>query len=163
LVPEDAKGKLGIFLLDKTGGGYEQETIFSDGPIIYGAGLSEKDRQNAWKQFFLMIVETAQKQQGEDKLGVKLAKRCLPNQDFCVTTLDVMLVGVGGIQEPRKALVTVATDVHDENKQLLRMVCTLPAKDKQVCRDWDTGKLVTGDMPTENKESFISQVLYTYG
>jgi len=27
----------------------------------------------------------------------------------------------------------------------LRMVCTWPTKDKQVCRDFDTGKLVTED------------------
>jgi hypothetical protein len=57
--------------------------------------------------------------------------------------LDANLVGIDGIQEPRKVLVVIVTDVHDQNKQLLRMVCTRPAKDKQVCRDWSTGKLVT--------------------
>lgn len=150
LVPEDGEGgpsALGIFILDRSGGGYEQETVFSDGPITYGTGLSEKDRQSAWKQLFFMMVKAATEQQGKDALGVKVARRCLPNQDSCITALDAMLVGIGGIQEPRKVLVVVATDVHDQNKQLGRMVCTWPAKDKQVCRDWDTGKLVTGDMP----------------
>src|SRR5262249_4786773 len=33
---EDVKGgSLGIFLIDRADGGYEQDTIFSDGPIIY--------------------------------------------------------------------------------------------------------------------------------
>jgi hypothetical protein len=145
LVPEDAKGDLGMFLLDRTGGGYEQDTVFSDGPIIYGTGMSEADRQKAWKHFFLQMVEAVAHQQGKDVLGVKLAQRCLPGQDFCTTALDANLVGVGGIQEPRKVLVIVLTDIHDQNKQLSRMVCTRPAKSKQVCRDWDTGKLVTDD------------------
>jgi len=64
---------------------------------------------------------------------------------FCTIALDAKLVGIGGIQEPRKVLVIVATDLHDQNKQLSRMVCTWPAKDKQVCREFDTGKLVTDD------------------
>jgi len=50
-----------------------------------------------------------------------------------------------GIQEPRKVLLLVATDIHDPNKQLSRTVCTYPAKGKMVCRDWDTGKLIAGD------------------
>ena len=136
-----------MFLLDKTGGGYERETIFSDGPIIYGVGMNDKDRQNAWKQFFLMIVKAATEQQGKDALAVKLARRCLPDHDFCTIALDALLVGVGGIREPRKVAVIIATDARDQDKQILRMVCTWPAKDRQVCRDWDTGKLVTGDMP----------------
>jgi hypothetical protein len=49
------------------------------------------------------------------------------------------------VQEPRKVLVIVTTDLHDQNKQLSRMVCTRPAKGKQVCREFDTGKLVTDD------------------
>ena len=102
LVPEDAKGDLGMFLLDRTGGGYEQDTIFSDGPIIYGTGMSEADRQKAWKHFFLQMVEAVARQQGKDVLEVKLAQRCLPGQDFCTTALDANLVGVGGIQDPRK-------------------------------------------------------------
>jgi hypothetical protein len=117
LVPEDAKGDLGIFLLDRTGGGYEQDTIFSDGPIIYGTGMSDADRQMAWKHFFLQMVEAVARQQGQDALGVKLAKRCLPGRDFCTTILDANFVGVGGIQEPRKVLVLVATDIHDPNNQ----------------------------------------------
>jgi hypothetical protein len=148
LVPEESDGpdKLGMFLLDRTGGGYEQDTVFSDGPIIYGTGMNDQDRQKAWKHFFLQMVQAVSQQQGKDALGVKLARRCLPNQDFCTTALDAMFVGVGGIQEPRKILVIVATDVDDQNKQIERMVCTWPAKGEQVCRDWDTGKLVTGDM-----------------
>jgi hypothetical protein len=146
LVPEDVKGgDLGMFLLDRAGGGYEQDTIFADGPIIYGAGMSDADRQNAWKHFFMQMVAAALSQQGKDAVGVKLAKRCLPGQDFCMTALDANLVGIGGIQEPRRVLVIVATDIHDPNNQLARTVCTWPAKDKQVCRDWNTGKLVTDD------------------
>jgi hypothetical protein len=145
LVPEDAKGDLGMFLLDRTGGGYEQDTVFSDGPIIYGTGMNDADRQKAWKHFFLMMVKAVVSQQGQDALGVKLARRCLPDQDFCTTALDANLVGIGGIQEPRKVLVIVSTDIRDKDKQLSRMVCTWPTKDKQVCRDFDTGKLVTDD------------------
>ena len=135
----------GMFLLDRTGGGYEQDTVVSDGPIIYGTGLSDADRQNAWKHFFMTMVKAVVSQQGKDALGVKLARRCMPGQDFCTIALDAKLVGIGGIQEPRKVLVIVATDLHDQNKQLSRMVCTWPAKDNQVCRDFDTGKLVTDD------------------
>jgi hypothetical protein len=145
LVPQDASGNLGMFLLDKTGGGYEQDTIFTDGPIIYGTGMNDEDRQKAWKHFFMQMVEAVIKQQGADALA-KLARRCLPNQDFCTQSLGANLVGIGGIQEPRKVVVIVATDVHDQNKQLMRMVCTWPAKGKQVCRDWSTGKLMTSDM-----------------
>jgi hypothetical protein len=89
------------------------------------------------------LTKAVASQQGQDALGVKLARRCVPGQDFCTTALDANLVGIGGIQEPRTVLVVVVTDAHDQNKQLLRMVCTRPAKDKQVCRDWSTGKLVT--------------------
>jgi len=150
LVPEDnTKGDfdIGVFLLDRTGGGYEQDTVVSDGPIIYGTGMSDADRKKAWKHFFMTMVKAVVSQQGQDALGVKLARRCMPDQDFCTTALDAKLVGIGGIQEPRKVLVVVATDVRDQNKQLSRMVCTWPAKDEQVCRDFDTGKLVTEDMP----------------
>jgi hypothetical protein len=136
-----------MFLLDRTGGGYERDTVVSDGPIIYGTGMNDADRQKAWKHFFLMMVEAVVRQQGQDALGVKLARRCMPDQDFCTTALDANLVGIGGIKEPRKVLVIVATDVRDQNKQLSRMVCTRPTKDKQVCRDWDTGKLVTDEPP----------------
>lgn len=57
LVAEDGKGEdLGLFVLDPTGGGYEQYIIVSDGPIIYGTGMSDADRQKAWKAFFLKMV-----------------------------------------------------------------------------------------------------------
>ena len=55
LIAEDPSTKdsgIGMFVLDKTGGGYEQDTIFSDGPIIYGSGMSHQDRQKAWKSFW---------------------------------------------------------------------------------------------------------------
>jgi hypothetical protein len=123
--------------------GYAPDTVISDGPITYGAGMNDADRQKAWKHFFSAMTKAAASQQGQDALDVKLARRCVPGQDFCTTALDATLVGIGGTQEPRKVLVVVVTDVHDQNKQLLRMVCTRPAKDKQVCRDWSTGKPVT--------------------
>jgi hypothetical protein len=147
LVPEQggSPDELGLFLLDTTGGGYEQDTIISDGPIIYGTGLSAEDRRKAWKHFFMLIVEACIKQQGKDAFSVKLARRCQSGDDFCTVGIDGYLAGIGGIQEPRKVLVLLATDLHDQNKLLSRMVCTWPAKGKQVCRDWDTGKLMTGD------------------
>jgi hypothetical protein len=107
LVPEDANGDLGMFFLDPVGGGYEQDTVFSDGPIIYGTGMNDADRQKAWKHFFMMMVKAVASQQGKDALGVKLARRCLPDQDFCTTALDANLVGIGEIKEPRKVLVIV--------------------------------------------------------
>jgi hypothetical protein len=122
--------------------GYLQDTAISDGPIIYGTGMNDADRQKAWKHFYSMMAKAVVSQQGQDALGVKLARRCQPSDDFCTTALDANLVGIGGIQEPRTVLVVVVTDVHDQNKQLLRMVCTRSAKNKQVCRDWSTGKLV---------------------
>jgi uncharacterized protein len=142
LISEDKSSGIGVFVLDKTGGGYERDTIFADGPIIYGAGMNDADRRKAWKHFFTQMVEAVLRQQGQDALGVKLAKRCLPGQNFCTTSLDANFVGIGGIQEPRKVAVIVATDTHDPNLQVMRMVCTWPTKGKQVCRDWDTGKLI---------------------
>ena len=43
LVPEESGGpdKLGMYVLDKTGGGYEQDTVIADGPIIYGTGMND--------------------------------------------------------------------------------------------------------------------------
>src|SRR6266550_2046551 len=107
--------------------------------------MRNQDLQMAWKHFFLKMVEACARQQGQDVLGSKLAKRCQPGEDFCTTVIDANLVGIGGIQEPRKVLVIVSTDVRDQNKQLSRMVCTWPAKNIRVCRDWDTGKLVDTD------------------
>jgi hypothetical protein len=145
LVPEGGGGpnELGMFILDETGGGYEADTIMKDGPIVYGTGMSDQDRAKAWKQFFMQMVEAVMRQEGKDALGVKLAKRCMPGQDFCTISLDADLVGIGGIKEPRKVLVVVATDVHDQNQQISRMVCTYPAKGTVICRDWDTGKLMS--------------------
>jgi hypothetical protein len=37
----------------------------------------------------------------------------------------------------------VTTDIHDKDQQLHRMVCTYPAKGTVICRDWDTGKLIS--------------------
>jgi hypothetical protein len=143
LVPQDAKGDMGMFMLDPTGGGYERDIIVSDGPIVYGTDMNDADRQKAWKHFFMQMVEAVTRQQGQDALGVKLARRCPPSQEFCTVSLDANFVGVGGIQEPRKVRVIVATDIRDQNKQLQRMVCTYPAKSTVICRDWDTGKLMS--------------------
>jgi hypothetical protein len=145
LVPERGGGGgpgLGMFILD----GIEQDTIFSDGPIVYGTGMGDQDRQRAWKAFFLKMVEAVSRQQGQDTLGVKLARRCLPGRDFCTMALDANFVGIRGMREPSKVILIVATDVRDSNQQVSRMVCTRP-KGKQVCREFDTGKLVV-DEPT---------------
>jgi len=144
LVPQDAKGDLGIFILDATGdGGYERDVVMADGPIVYGTHMNDADRQNAWKHFFMQMIKAVVEQQGKEALGVKLAKRCEPGQAFCTASLDANLVGIAGIQEPRKVLVVVATDIHDQSKQLERMVCTYPAKGTGICRDWNTGKLIS--------------------
>jgi len=50
------------------------------------------------------------------------------------------------LQSPTSASVK-AFDVNDKDKQLSRTVCTYPAKDTVICRDWDTGKLVTTKHP----------------
>jgi hypothetical protein len=69
LVPEDGttaladgKSDLGMFMLDRTDGGYERDTIATDGPIIYGTDMSDVDRQKAWKHFFLQMVEAVASQ-----------------------------------------------------------------------------------------------------
>ena len=139
LVGDRGAADLGIFLLNST----QQDAIFQDGPIVYGTGMSEVDRIKAWKYFFLLMVEAATRQQGADATAVKLARRCLPGQDSCVIALDAQLTGMGGIQEPRKALVLVETDAQDASKQRSRMVCYWLAEGARVCRDWDTGRLVT--------------------
>jgi hypothetical protein len=121
---------------------YEQDTIIADGPIIYGTGMNDADRAKAWKRFFMQMVDANVRQQGPDTLGIKLARRCPPGQEFCTQSVAANLVGIGGIQEPRRVLVMVATALHDEHQQVMRMVCTWPAENKRVCRDWDTGKLM---------------------
>ena len=140
---------MGLFILDPTGGGYERDTMVSDGPIIYGAGMSAADRQKAWKNFFMQMVQAVVQQKGKDALGVKLARRCMPGQDFCTISLDANFVGIGGIQEPRKVAVFVSTDVRDDQKQLSRLVCTYPAKGTVICREFDTGKLMSAKHPQE--------------
>ncbi len=150
LVAEDTKSvgpDLGMFILDETGPGYEADILMEDGPIIYGTGMNDKDRANAWKHFFMQMFEAAARQQGKDAVGVKLARRCMPGEDICTTALDADLVGIGGIKEPRKVAVVVATDVHDPDKQLSRTVCTYPAQGFVFCRDWDTGKLMSAKHP----------------
>jgi hypothetical protein len=126
-------------------GAYEQDTVNTDGPIIYGTGMNDADRQKAWKHFFNMMVEACARQQGKDALGVKLAKRCQPGEGVCTIGIDANLIGIDGMKEPRKVLVMVVFDVHDQEQQLERIVCTWPARDYRVCRHWDTGKLVTDD------------------
>jgi hypothetical protein len=148
LVPEDGKGDIGLFILEPTPG-YEQYIIFSDGPITYGAGMSDADRQKAWKNLFMQMLGAVMQQQGKDAVGAKLVRRCMPGQDFCTTSLDANFVGIGGIQEPRKVLLIVTTDVHDQNKQLQRSVCTYPAKGTIICREWDTGKLMSAEHPQQ--------------
>ena len=147
LVATDASkaNVLGVFLLDTTRGGYQQDVVVSDGPIIYGTGMNEVDRQNAWKHVVLQISEACYKQQGKDAASVKISRRCLPGQDYCSQIIDASFIGIGGIQEPRKVQLMIATDVHDQNKQLSRIICTYPAKATRVCRDWDTGKLIGDD------------------
>ena len=133
--------KLGMYVLDENPG-YDRGVISTDGPIIYGTGLSNEDRAKAWKHFFLQMVEACDHQQGQDVLSLKLAKRCEPGAQYCTMAIDANLIGVGGIQEPRKVLLVVLTDPKDSTKQLARTVCTYPSKDVRVCREWDTGKLV---------------------
>jgi hypothetical protein len=78
---------------DFLAGGYEQGAIFTDGPIIYGTGMSDQDRRDAWAHFFLMMAQAVNQQQGRKALDAKLVRRCLPHQNFCTTTLDAWLVG----------------------------------------------------------------------
>jgi hypothetical protein len=41
----------------------------------------------------------------------------MPGGDSCTSgPLDANLVGIGGLQEPRKVAVFVSTDVHDDKK-----------------------------------------------
>jgi hypothetical protein len=140
LVEQDGGG-LGIYLLDRTAGGYQRDTIFYDGPIFYGTGMNDADRQKAWKHFFLKITETVLRQQGKEALELKLTPRCLPGEDYCTTALDANFVGVGGKQEPQKIILIVATDIRDQSIQLARMVCTWPLGER-VCRDWGSGKFM---------------------
>lgn len=143
LVPEDNKGERGVFIRDPTGGGYERDTIIADGPITYGTGMNDEDRQRAWQAFSMQMLKAAMQQQGKDAVGPKLARRCMPGEDHCIQALDANFVGIGGIKEPRKVVLMISTDVHDAKKHLARLVCTYPMKGMVICRNWDTGKLVS--------------------
>ncbi|WP_316204518.1 hypothetical protein [Bradyrhizobium sp. SZCCHNS3051] len=143
LVAQDNKGGLGLFIRDPSGGGYEQFTIFSDGPIVYGGGMSEADVQNAWKVFFMKMVQAASEQQGQEALSLKLKPRCLAGENYCTTVLDANFVGIGNIKEPRLVRLIVSTDAQDKSKQIGRVVCTYPSKTTVVCRDFNTGNLVS--------------------
>ena len=143
LVPEDNKGERGVFIRDPTGGGYERDTIIADGPITYGTGMNDEDRQRAWQAFSMQMLKAAMQQQGKDAVGPKLARRCMPGEDHCIQALDANFVGIGGIKEPRKVVLMISTDVHDAKKHLARLVCTYPMKGVVICRNWDTGKLVS--------------------
>jgi hypothetical protein len=147
LVPEKggSRDQLGMFLLDRAGRGYDRDTIISDGPIIYGTGLNNEDRTQAWLRFFRVMVQACGQQQGSEALGLKLAKKCQPGQDFCTTAIDADLDGIGGIPERGKVLLTVTTDIRDPDRQLSRTVCTQPTHQARTCRDWDTGKRVVED------------------
>jgi hypothetical protein len=143
LVAQDNNGDLGLFIRDPTGGGYEQYTIFSDGPIVYGAGMNTEDVQAAWKSFFMKMVQAVVQQQGQDALSLKLKPRCMPGEPYCTIALDADLIGIGNIKEPRLVRLIVSTDAQDKSKQLVRLVCTYPSKTTSVCRDFNTGNLVS--------------------
>ena len=137
--PGSKSSMLGMYTLDQ---GYEAAVVLHDGPIAYGVGMSYSDRKETWKRFFYHMIEMCAQQQGQDALVAKLSPRCLPGNDYCNLMIDAKLVGVGGLQEPRRVLLMIATDIHDQSKTLSRSVCTWPADDMQVCRDWDTGQLI---------------------
>ena len=105
LVAEDGKGEdLGLFILDPTGGGYEQDTLTSDGPIIYGTGMSDADRQNAWKNFFLKMVQAAEQQQGRDAVSAKLSRRCMPGRTTAQLPLTPTLSALAAYKSREKLL-----------------------------------------------------------
>jgi hypothetical protein len=139
LISTEAAG-IGIFLFDRKWG-YQRDTIFYDGPIIYGAGMNDADRQRTWKSFFLKMVDAALRQQGQDMLQAKVTPRCSPGEDVCTMLLDAKLVGVGGGKEARNVLLIVQTDVRDPQIHVSRVVCTWPFGER-VCRDWNTGKFI---------------------
>ena len=93
--------------------------------------MNDEDRQKAWKHFFLLMAKAAAEQQGGDALGVKLAKRCLPGQGFFTTVLDAMLIGIGGIKEPRK--VAVCRHRCPRSKQADRKNSLYVARERQKC------------------------------
>ena len=74
LVEQGGGGGLGIFLLDRREGGYQRDTIFYDGPIFYGTGMNDADRQRTWKNFFMKMVEATLRQQGKETLEAKLTR-----------------------------------------------------------------------------------------
>jgi hypothetical protein len=127
--------------------GYVQNTRVSDGPFIYGTGLTPQDRAKAWNRLFLIVVESCAAAEGMDTVATKLAKRCQADEDFCTIAIDANLIGIGGIREPQKVRVIAAFDRHAENKKLSRIICTWPADRMRECKDWDTGELPAHSLP----------------
>jgi hypothetical protein len=93
-----------------------------------------------------MFVATVAKQKGPDALGSMLGKRCFPGKDHCVIILDAEFTGIGGSKEPRKVILLVSVDPNDSRMQYDRVVC-VRLSDTQVCRDWNTGKLMLDAQP----------------
>jgi hypothetical protein len=129
---------LGMYTLDE---GYDQAVIFKDGPIFYGAGLIGNDRNVAWKNLSMLMMETAARQQGMPALEGMLLRRCMPGEDYCTAMITANLIGIGGIKEPRRVDLILATDVRDEKNHKARMVCTWPTDLMKVYRDWGSGQL----------------------
>jgi hypothetical protein len=141
LVPEDRNGGMGMFVLDTFGAGHQLDTAFVDGPIRYGTGMTGNDLQSAWKYFSEMFIAAVAKEHGTDALGAMLGKRCFPDKDYCVIALDAKFTGIGGSQEPRMVILLIFVDPNDIKTQFRRAVC-IRFNDRQVCRDWNTGKLM---------------------
>lgn len=133
-------------------GGYDEDVIIKDGPIIYGTGLSNNDRHEAWKHFFMLMFEAAMRQNAAQYGGYKnipstlLSVRC--EEGICFRMIDAKLTGIGGSQTPRNVVLIIEVDAKDNNIQLSRTVCTFPSEDGGIkfCRDWGTGKLIGIDM-----------------
>jgi hypothetical protein len=141
LVPEDLQGNMGMFVLDTLGAGYQPNSVIFDGPIQYGTGLNDENRRSVWKYLFEKMVEVVAKQQGMGALATKLAKRCPSGKSFCVVTLDADFVGIGRSPEPRKVVMIFVVESNDFKTHPLTAVC-IKFNDRQVCRDWDTGKVM---------------------
>lgn len=66
------------------------------------------------------------------------------------------------MQEPRRVAVFVSTDVHDQNKQLARLVCTYPSEGTVICREVDTGKPVSVKRGSATADAHHSRPLPFY-
>ena len=75
LVPEDAKDDLACSF--SQAGGYD--TVFSDGPIIYGTGMSDADRQKAWKHFFMEDALGSSSPEGVCRIKIFARLPLMPN------------------------------------------------------------------------------------